>query len=101
MEIITIILIGIFVLIVRNATNVATERHEHVTIELASIIDDLKQIKSGVATPENSGLNPNLFDIAPEKAGIVEKKNQEIINLKKNIENLNKQIKILRTWLNT
>jgi len=46
-------------------------------------------------------LNPRLFEIPPETSGIVEQKNQEISELKKKLGNLEKQLSILRTSLNT
>ena len=46
-------------------------------------------------------LHPNLFEIPPEVAALVEDKYVIILDRKKEIDNLNKQIKILRTLLNT
>ena len=69
--------------------------------DLVLIRNSIIEIKSGVTNSEGRGLNPNLFDVPPEVAAIVEKKDGVILDLKKEIENLNKQIKILRTSLNT
>ena len=71
MEFIALVVIGIFIWSRWHSANVENERHELPIKYLELIINDIKKIKSGVVNSEESGLNPNLFDVNPEIAGIV------------------------------
>ena len=101
MEIFALVVIAVLFFSKWKSANLATDRHQEISDELVLIRNSIIEIKSGVANSEGRGLNPNLFDVPPEVAAIVEKKDGVILDLKKEIENLNKQIKILRTSLNT
>ena len=101
MEILLITLIVIFSFWTWRIEKNSKDRHEGITAELSVIHNDLKEIKSGVPGSDAIGLNPNIFAVSPETAGILEKKDLKISELEKNIENLKKQLKILRTSLNT
>ena len=100
MEIFALIVVAVFFFSRWKSANLATDRHQEISDDLVLIRNSIIEIKSGVANSEGRGLNPNLFDVSPEVAAIVEKKDGVILDLKKEIENLNKQIKILRTSLN-
>ena len=100
MEIFALIVIVVLFFSRWKSANLATERHQEISDELVFIRNSVIEIKSGVANTEGGGLNPNLFDVPSEVAAIVEKKDRAILELKKEINNLNKQIKIFRTSLN-
>ena len=101
MEILLITLILIFsVWTWRNGKN-SKERHDELKTKILEISMDLKEIKSGVSSTGEKGLNPNLFAISSEVSGIVEQKNLKISKLEKDIYHLNKQLIIVRTSLNT
>ena len=101
MEIFALVIIAVLFFSKWKSANLATDRHQEISDELVLIRNSIIEIKSGVPNQEGRDLNPNLFDIPPEAAAIVEEKNGVILDLKKEIENLNKQMKILRTSLNT
>ena len=101
MEILLITLIVVFSFWTWKAEMASKERHTEINEILTLLKQDIDEIKSGVSKVGDKGLNPNLFKIPPETSGIVEQKNQEISELKKKLGNLEKQLSILRTSLNT
>ena len=101
MEFFALIVVAVFVFSIWKNANLASDRHQEISDALVLLRNLIIEIKSGVPNQEGRDLNPNLFDIPPEAAAIVEEKNGVILDLKKEIENLNKQMKILRTSLNT
>ena len=101
MESFALVVIAVLFFSKWKRANLATERHQEISNELVLIRNLIIEIKSGVAHKEGIDLNPNLFDVPPEVAAIVRVKDGIILDLKKEIDNLNKQIKILRTSLNT
>ena len=101
MEFFALIVVAVFVFSIWKNANLASDRHQEISDALVLIRNLIIEIKSGVPIQEGRDLNPNLFDIPPEAAAIVEEKKGVILDLKKEIENLNKQMKILRTSLNT
>ena len=100
MEILLITLI-VFSFWTWKAERSSRERHTEINEILTLVKQELHEIKSGVSKEGDTGLNPRLFEIPPETSGIVEQKNQEISELKKKLGNLEKQLSILRTSLNT
>ena len=101
MEILLITLIVVFSFWTWKAERSSKERHTKIKEILTLLKQELHEIKSGVSKEGDAGLNPRLFEISPETSGIVEQKNQEISELKKKLGNLEKQLSILRTSLNT
>ena len=101
MEILLITLIVVFSFWTWKEERASRERHTEINEILTLLKQELHEIKSGVSKEANTGLNPRLFEIPPETSGIVEQKNQEILELKKKLGNLEKQLSILRTSLNT
>ena len=101
MEILLITLIVVFSFWTWKAERSSKERHTEINEILTLLKQELHEIKSGVSKEGDTGLNPRLFEISPETSGIVEQKNQEISELKKKLGNLEKQLSILRTSLNT
>ena len=101
MEILLITLIVVFSFWTWKAERSSKERHTEIKDILTLLKQELHEIKSGVSKAGDTGLNPRLFEIPPETSGIVEQKNQEISELKKKLGNLEKQLSILRTSLNT
>ena len=101
MEILLITLIVVFSFWTWKAERASKERHTEINEILTMLKQELHEIKSGVSKEDDKGLNPRLFEIPPETSGIVEQKNQEISELKKKLGNLEKQLSILRTSLNT
>ena len=101
MEILLITLIVVFSFWTWKAERASRERHTEINEILTLLKQELHEIKSGVSKEGDTGLNPRLFEIPPETSGIVEQKNQEISELKKKLGNLEKQLSILRTSLNT
>ena len=101
MEILLITLIVVFSFWTWKAERSSKERHTEIKEILTLLKQELYEIKSGVSKEGDKGLNPRLFEIPPETSGIVEQKNQEISELKKKLGNLEKQLSILRTSLNT
>ena len=101
MEILLITLIVVFSFWNWKAERASKERHTEINEILTLLKQELHEIKSGVPSKGDTGLNPRLFEISPETSGIVEQKNQEISELKKKLGNLEKQLSILRTSLNT
>ena len=101
MEIFALVIIVVFFFSKWKSANLATDRHQEISDELVLIRNSIIEIKSGVANKEGIYLNPKLFDVPPEVAAIVGKKDGIIHDLKKEIDNLNKQLKILRTSLNS
>ncbi len=101
MEILLITLIVVFSFWTWKAERSSKERHTEINEILTLLKQELHEIKSGVSKEGDTGLNPRLFEIPPETSGIVEQKNQEISELKKKLGNLEKQLSILRTSLNT
>ena len=101
MEILLITLIVVFSFWTWKAERASRERHTEINEILTLLKKELPEIKSGVSKEGDKGLNPRLFEISPETSVIVEHKNQEISELKKKLGNLEKQLSILRTSLNT
>ena len=101
MEILIITLILIFSIWTWSNEKNSKERHDELKTKILEISMDLKEIKSGVSSTGEKGLNPTLFAVSPEVSGIVEQKNSKISELEKDIYHLNKQLKIVRTSLNT
>ena len=101
MEILLITLIVVFSFWTWKTERSSKERHTEINKILTMLKQELQEIKSGVSKEGDTGLNPRLFEISPETSGIVEQKNQEISELKKKLGNLEKQLSILRTSLNT
>ena len=101
MEILLITLILIFSVWTWSNEKYSKVRHDELNKKIFEISMDLEEIKSGVSSTEEKGLNPNIFAISPELSGIVEQKNLKISELEKDIYHLNKQLKIIRTSLNT
>ena len=101
MEILLITLIVVFSFWTWKAERASRERHIEIIEILTLLKQELHEIKSGVPSKGDTGLNPRLFEISPETSGIVEQKNQEISELKKKLGNLEEQLSILRTSLNT
>ena len=101
MEILLITLIVVFSFWTWKTERSSKERHTEINEILTLLKQELHEIKSGVSKEGDKGLNPRLFEIPPETSGIVEQKNQEISELRKKLGNLEKQLSILRTSLNT
>ena len=101
MEILLISLIVVFTFCTWKAERASKERHTEINEILTQLKQELHEIKSGVSKEGDTGLNPKLFEIPPETSGIIEQKNHEISGLKKKLGNLEKQLSILRTSLNT
>ena len=101
MEILLITLIVVFSFWTWKAERASRERHTEINEILTLLKQELQEIRSGVSKEGDTGLNPRLFEIPPDTSGIVEQKNQEISELKKKLGNLEKQLSILRTSLNT
>ena len=70
-----------------------------VSKKIEIIKNEVKEIKTGDIKNSNDGLNPNIFKIKPELVNIIKKKKGEISELKKKINSLEKQLRIVRNSL--